>query len=294
MKDFNLKICKNASAFLEVAEPEFLKNEALHNLVYGTAFWARQKNVLLTDQKIFALITRGDTTMAAIMWTKPYPLVFSAFRQLNPDDIHEIENLLTKHALYPERFSGEKTATEFLFLPQRAPVTEQIIMSLADFKPLKSRGDCILKPAGESDVSWLTDWLIQFYSEALPQESFSRQFIQTNLATQKGKYFILYDGPTPLSMAAIVRETKSFLVLGGVFTPMHLRNHGYSQRCMSQVCSLITGKMHKNAALHADKNNPVSCHMYEKLGFRTVGTFVEYRRSLTPPNLSQSLKTSRT
>lgn len=263
-----------------MAEPHLQRHEAQNNLMLGTALWCRKNNVLLTKDKVFILVFRGDEAVAAIMWTVPRPLIFKPFVDLKEDEILEIQNFLKAHSLEPDLFAGLEQDVRLLFCNQRRTVMQSGIMVLNEMNPCGKNEDGLsFRMSDLKDSDWLLTWLMAFYKEVLPEEQITEESVRASLANRLNCRFVLEQSGTPVSLAMIVRETPSFLVLGGVYTPLEFRNRGYSQICVQKVCERILTDHKKHAALHVNVQNPASLRIYQKLGFKTVGSFLNFTRT---------------
>lgn len=276
---FHFQFCDKIADFLTVSESRLLCDEAHNNVMLGTALWCRKNNVLLTKDKVFILVFRGDETVAAIMWTKPYPLIFKTFVDLSKIEMLEIQSLLKIHSLEPDLFAGLEQDVRFLFRDQRRTIMQSGIMVLNQMNPCGKNEDGLsFRVSDVKDSDWLLAWLMAFYKEALPEEQITEDSVRASLATRLNCRFILEKSGVPVSLAMIVRETPSLLVLGGVYTPPEFRNQGFSQICVQKICEHILTDHKKFPALHANVKNPVSHRVYQKLGFKTVGSFLNYSK----------------
>lgn len=277
---FRFQFCDKIADFLTVVESRLLCDEAHNNVILGTALWFRENNVLLTKNNIFILVFRGDEEVAAIMWTKPYSLIFKAFVDLSKIEMSEIQNLFKTHSLEPDLFAGLEREVRFLFCNQRRTVMQSDIMVLNEVSPCgKGEDGLIFRVSVSKDSDWLLSWLMAFYKVALPDEQITEESVRASLAKRLDNRFILEKSGTPVSLTMIVRKTPSLLVLGGVYTPPEFRNQGFSQICVQKVCEHILTDHKKHVALHVNVNNPAALQVYQKLGFKTVGSFLNFTRT---------------
>ncbi len=81
----------------------------------------------------------------------------------------------------------------------------------------------------------------------------------------------------PVAQAAFARSTVNGAVLGAVYTPPHFRGKGYGTAIVAELARKGFERGHKFCCLFADAKNPVSCGMYQKIGFVNQGTLDELR-----------------
>lgn len=81
-----------------------------------------------------------------------------------------------------------------------------------------------------------------------------------------------------VTMAAKTRKVPGGRCVGWVYTPDNLRGNGYSIACMKYLTQEILDEGNDVAFLFADKYNPISNHIYEKLGYEKISDFMEFSK----------------
>jgi predicted GNAT family acetyltransferase len=80
----------------------------------------------------------------------------------------------------------------------------------------------------------------------------------------------------PVSMAWRARPTRHGIVVSGVYTPPGYRCQGYATACVASLSRLLLDEGYEFCALYADLANPVSNHIYQKMGYRPIQASIVY------------------
>jgi predicted GNAT family acetyltransferase len=80
-----------------------------------------------------------------------------------------------------------------------------------------------------------------------------------------------------VSLAIANRKVSNCVVIGSVYTPPHFRGKGYAMACVSHLCRKILNEGWKFCALYADRANPDSNKVYQKIGFKDVFYYDQYK-----------------
>jgi uncharacterized protein len=129
------------------------------------------------------------------------------------------------------------------------------------------------------DLSVLTVWMKNFQIDAdlLPFRSDEelRTMVKEKIE-QKLLYKLTSNGDkTPLSMAAVTRETEHFAFLSWVYTPAALRGRGYGSTTVHRLTELILERTEKHCALFTDAANSTSNKIYRRIGYQPLAEFFD-------------------
>ncbi len=125
------------------------------------------------------------------------------------------------------------------------------------------------RPLTVEDADLFADWFPKFCAEAAPEDNVpSREEMDKTAAS--GRYLIWEAGGQPVSMAGIVRRTRTGAAIAGVYTPPELRGRGYAGSVTAAVVEKVYAEGRRTACLYTDLRNPASNRCYEKIGFRPV------------------------
>ncbi|MFE9927693.1 GNAT family N-acetyltransferase [Streptomyces sp. NPDC005533] len=83
----------------------------------------------------------------------------------------------------------------------------------------------------------------------------------------------------PVSMAGSSRLIAGQVRIAPVYTPSHLRGHGYASAVTAAVTQAALNIGADNVLLFTDLANPISNALYQRLGYRPVADFISCRFS---------------
>ncbi|ANP55704.1 hypothetical protein J2Z21_005648 [Streptomyces griseochromogenes] len=81
---------------------------------------------------------------------------------------------------------------------------------------------------------------------------------------------------TPVSMAGVTPETAGQVRVAPVYTPAHLRGHGYAGAVTAEVSRVALESGTAEVLLFTDLANPTSNGLYQRIGYRGVADFAEW------------------
>jgi predicted GNAT family acetyltransferase len=81
---------------------------------------------------------------------------------------------------------------------------------------------------------------------------------------------------TPVSMAGVTPMVAGQIRVAPVYTPAHLRGHGYGGAATAEVSRAALAAGATEVVLFADLANPTSNGLYQRIGYRPVTDFAVY------------------
>ena len=203
-------------------------------------------------------------TMRAEEWC--YPIILGDLDRMQCRNFAE----LTADITYPGVIGTEDTALWFV---ERAielgivfddPIPQQIHAIRGPPTYPSTPGHA--RAVDVADVSLFADWLTAFFREAVPHDPIpAREVLEKHAGS--GQYLFWIDNRQPVSMAGIVRRTRSVAAIGGVYTPLSLRGRGYAGSATAALVEHIYAEGKQTACLYVDLRNPFSNRCYAKIGF---------------------------
>lgn len=99
------------------------------------------------------------------------------------------------------------------------------------------------------------------------------------------RHFTFWEAPdgTPVSMAARTSVIGGMVRVDPVYTPAHLRGHGYAAAVTVAASRAALAAGAKEVVLFTDPGNPTSNALYQRLGYVRVGDFAGHRFSPAAP-----------
>lgn len=132
------------------------------------------------------------------------------------------------------------------------------------------------RPANPEDAALLQRWLEAFHDEAVPTDPPLGPTAGAAAAARGAGHFWIHDGE-PVAYASFGRNVEGWVSVGPVYTPPELRGHGYATTLVADMSRLALDEGRVGCTLFTDLANPTSNRIYERIGYRRVGTMARYR-----------------
>ncbi|MFP6886599.1 MAG: GNAT family N-acetyltransferase, partial [Opitutales bacterium] len=129
-----------------------------------------------------------------------------------------------------------------------------------------------MRLAEETDRELVRDWAISFAAESPSPMDPSTLVELAEAMRAKGNLFLWEDGE-PMSMAGFGRSTPNGLVVNMVYTPGERRRLGYAGALIAGLMVEASQRGAKLCCLFSEYGG--ERNLYERIGFREVGTFRE-------------------
>lgn len=134
-----------------------------------------------------------------------------------------------------------------------------------------------MRLADAADARLLQAWGEAFHAEAVPHDPPPTADTGVRYATNGRVHLWLSAEGTPVSFAAFGREIEGFVSVGPVYTPPEARGHGYATALVAAMSRQALASGRHGCTLFTDLANPISNAIYEKIGYRRVGTMARVR-----------------
>jgi uncharacterized protein len=138
-----------------------------------------------------------------------------------------------------------------------------------------------LRLASNADAPLLTAWVTAFIAETGGHPGDPAQVVPDGVREQR--LFVwetAWEASTqapPVAMAAWTGRTPTSARVSLVYTPPELRGRGYASACVAAVSQRLLDEGLERCFLFTDLANPTSNAIYQRLGYRPVADFAEYR-----------------
>ena len=129
--------------------------------------------------------------------------------------------------------------------------------------------------AADEHLDLVADWIVAF-SEVTHDRLGRDDALESARKKIAAASLYLWQDGEPVSMAWRTRPTQHGIVVTGVYTPPACRNRGYATACVASLSQLLLDEGFAYCALYADLGNPVSNHVYLKIGYRPVRESIVY------------------
>ena len=271
-----MTIYKSADDFLEENRPVMEQYSINANLIWTNAM----SHKTVEDGFFGASISRGDSVYYAIQ-TAPHPMVHFSVG----NNIKEMAELLAKYLSginsIPQKISGiMETIDVFKDAVGELGIkyTQSNHLNLMICENVNnieiSNGSYQSPIIVDFDFS---DWLVGFWRDCEIEGGDKESArIATKKMAQNGNLVCLTMDGVPVTMAAKKRKLTGGQCVGDVYTPIDFRGKGYSTACIKYLTQEILDDGNGCAFLFADKYNPISNRVYEKVGYKKIADFIEY------------------
>ena len=263
----------DAACYYQRVKSYLIQHEATHCLLLGIA-----KNLCSSakesdrDLPYLAVVEDKQNLLVTAICTPPRKLILS--RAIAPEAVKAIaKDLATDFSLLPGVIAPKSEAQTFVNAWQ--DLTGQSykldvamrVHQLEAVQPISSAAG-ELSLAVESDRDLLTDWGQAFEEEALgDNEPKSDHQLWFNRHLENKSLFVWQDKDGEfVSMAAYGGATPNGIRINAVYTPPEYRGRGYATSCVAEISRRLLEK-HKYCFLFTNLTNPVSNHIYHKIGF---------------------------
>jgi predicted GNAT family acetyltransferase len=277
-----LRTYSNGADFLAVAEEVLQVEEAINNVIYGIARLVAVFPERQASAPYLATVHEDDLLVCAALMTPPHHLLLytetpapAAFDLL-------IEDL--RHYAWP--VSGVTARTELArefaeHWQQRTGETHNVDIHMRVFELRTVSWPATLPPghcrtATGADLPLVYQWYCSFTQEALPSDPVLPTEEGVRRSIGEGNVYLWDDGG-PVALAVRGRRLPHGSSIGPVYTPPGKRGHGYASACVATLSQAILDAGANYCALFTDLANPTSNRIYERLGYRPLCDFAEYR-----------------
>ena len=260
-------------AFLEMAEPLLMSDEARHNLILGLAGTLRDHPGRYPEFRLW-VVTERDEPVGAALRTPPHYLVLARTRDASAaaalaagidDELPGVVGSLPEVEQFAAAWSA-RTGRE------ARRVRDQGLFALEQVEPARAVAGS-LRDATEADRALIRDWYRAFAAEAVgdenPDEERLEQTISHRLEAESAGLVLWVDGE-PVSLAGFGDPTPSGIRIGPVYTPPELRGRGYASALVAELSSRLLESGRRFCFLYTDLANPTANRIYERIGYRRV------------------------
>lgn len=268
--------------FLSRAQDFLEQQEALNSLPLGLCLQLRAAPMPPLRAPLFIAVYEGNTVVAVAIQTPPHNMIFvcgsddcgdaaDAVIRVLAEKGHNIPGINSRvpaSLTFAERMQAH-TGRAF------SPVVEMRLYTLSSVDAVP-RPPGAMRMAGMTELDLLTDWMTAFQQEAAPNEPAGAMRDTIAGKIERGE-LVLWDDDGPVSAAARARATRSTVTVNYVYTPPHLRGRGYATACVADLSTRLLGEGFRECVLFTDLSNPTSNSIYQKIGYRPVCDFTQYR-----------------
>jgi predicted GNAT family acetyltransferase len=269
-----IKFFSDAGQFLDRVQPFLLRREAEHCLILGLLDGLRSGEQWGSDTPLMAVAEDGGEVKAVALMTPPHNLILSWTADDSGLDAIAHELYATGVAIPGVNSSAEiagKFALKWSELSGcsfRAQMAQRIYQLSRVTKQTRAAGR--LSDPTHSDEALLRKWRAAFSIDAehMDAEEAAKQAAST---LPKSRHLMLWEVEgSAVSMAGYAGPTPNGIRVAWVYTPPNNRGKGFAGACVAALSQKLLDDGRQFCFLYTDLANPVSNHVYQKIGYEPV------------------------
>lgn len=276
-----LCLCQNGQEFLDRYESILLPHEVVYQLIMGNAI--QNRAAACAPNCFFGAITdEAGRPLLLFGHIAPWRLLIHS---LDDAFLSETVPLLAAFVLEQQIPISGFLASEAIcriFLPCDTAHSYRRGHSM-DIMELRTLQDIAIapghfRPAAEADLPLIAGWYSAFHEEALGGTLDYAVALEKN--RDRLSSFYLYETPegVPCAMACIARVLRRGCCVSNVYTDPAQRGRSYCASLMYAIAQQQLAGGFEYLGLFVDQANPISNHVYQKVGYRILEDSVEYDR----------------
>lgn len=272
----NVRRHASAAEYLDVAGPALRRKPVINQLVVGIAQRVAGEPARHgADNYFFSVEDRGEIVGAALQ-TAPWPVQLSAMTD-------EVARELAHAMVDPIPGVGGPDTAPAAFAAEYARlhgVTHHLEDSLGTFEltavtpPRAAPGRRAI--ASAEHAAQVQAWLEAFHTETVPHEpALPADAGQRAVATGRAHVW-LDEHDAPVAYAFNNRDVDGWASVGPVYTPTQARGRGYATSLVASLSQYLLDQGRPGCTLYTNLANPISNKIYERIGYRRVGSAFRY------------------
>lgn len=270
---------EDPNEFIKENKKLILEKEWLNNLMVGNLDDAINDGI--DENWLLARVTNNEKTELIILLRRPWKLLLYSPTDNKSDELYKFaaEEIYKVDKNIPgvntEKEIGKKFSEEYCKIAKKEWKLrfEMRILLLEKLAKANLRDDVTYRKAELKDKEILKSFSKEFHREALNEER-SEELLEEsfNKNLEKGYYVLEKDGKV-VAQTVSTRKLSKGKSVSGVFTPKEERCKGYAYNLIYRVSKEFLENGAEYCVLFTDDTNPISNHVYEKIGYvRKVDT----------------------
>jgi uncharacterized protein len=269
-----IKLFSDAGQFLERVQPFLLRREAEHCLILGLLDGLRAGEQWGNEPPLMALVENHHEIAAVALMTPPHNLIISWTADDSTLDAIARE-LHAKAVAVPGVNSSADIAQKFALrwselsgCSYRVQMAQRIYQLSRVTNEIRAAGR--LREPNQSDDALLREWRAAFSIDAEGMDPGQAREAAA-LPLPKSRRLLLWEVEhTAVSMAGFAGPTPNGIRVAWVYTPPENRGKGFAGACVAALSQKLLDDGRKFCFLYTDLANPISNHVYQKIGYEPV------------------------
>lgn len=272
------------STYAERVRPLLRRDEALHNLPLGVL---GQIEDGVYEEWSLLTVEDDDDVVGLALRTPPWPWAVACFSDDVDAFARRVGDHLARQASLPGELTGERgvaaAVADRWAVAADAVAAVGMAMRIMGCTQVESQQAVPGGPrrVAVDDLELVVRWLVSFELETgasreprRPAEL--RSLLAMSVESERSPLWIWEDDGEIVSLAGIGRPTGSGERVGPVYTPPELRGRGYAGALVAHLTRAAFDRGCEHVFLFTDATNPVSNHLYERLGYHHIADAARY------------------
>jgi uncharacterized protein len=269
-----MKFFSDAGEFLERVQPFLLRREAEHCLILGLLDGLRSGERWGAGPTLMATVEEHGEVAAVVLMTPPRNLILSWI--VDDSTIDAIAHELRARGIAIPGVNGSADIAQKFVLKwselsrcsYRVQMAQRIYQLTRVTNETRSAGH--LREPEQSDEALLREWRAGFSIDAEGVDpSQAREDAALPMPPSRRMFLWEVEGVV-VSMAGYSGRTPNGIRIAWVYTPPENRGKGFAGACVAALSQKLLDDGHKFCFLYTDLANPISNHVYQKMGYEPV------------------------
>ena len=271
---------EDPAVFAVAVKPFLMEREAEHCLLLGISATLTRPGSPYTGRNHLALVEDDGVVCGALLMTPPFGPLIS--RVGDPLVVRALaDGLLGRKDDVPTVFGPAQASDAFAarwteITRRTAAITlrERVYQLTSVRRPVSRSGT--FRAATEADRDLLIEWLFGFNKEAFGADSAEADRAEMAIDSRlrdPGSGFLIWEDGEPVALAGYCDPTPNGVRIGPVYTPDRFRGRGYASALTAELSQQLLDRGKEFTFLFTDLANPISNHVYEKIGYEPVTDF---------------------
>ena len=249
-----------------------LEKEWLNCLMVGNCLEGKK---IGTEGWLLAKVQQNQTTELIILYRKPWKLImYSPTNNLSDElykfvaeEIYKVDGELL--GVNAEKEIANKFAKFYCELSkqQYRLIKPLKILVLEKLLPKEKVKDALFREATNKDKEILAGYIKEFSKETFGEEKTDEEANSKFEYYMKRGYYVLEKEGKIVSQAVIGRELIKGKGISGVYTTKEERGKSYAYNLVYTLSKKCLDEGAEYCVLYTDAENPISNHIYEKMGY---------------------------
>jgi len=275
-----MKFFSDAGQFLERVQPFLVRREAEHCLILGLLDGLRAGEQFGAAPPLMASVEERGDVAAVVLMTPPRNLILSWTADDSTIDAIARE-LRARGVAIPGVNGSADIARKFVLkwselsgCRYRVQMAQRIYQLSRVINETRAAGR--LREPDLSDEAILREWRAAFSVDAEGMDpSQARENAALPMPPSRRMFFWELEG-TPVAMAGFAGLTPNGIRIAWVYTPPENRGKGFAGACVAALSQKLLDDGRKFCFLYTDLANPISNHVYQKIGYQPVTDATAY------------------